>query len=150
MITKFNSISPPSFVREDEFTTGVLAWWVTVDNNEYRLFDGDYIIQDDNGVPVRYVSAADYAADLVLQNIIREEVGKDLIRTIWAALRGSNMTDANKAGVSVAITPVMVMIITGEIQAARFQANATTTTASYSNGVKTALLGLIDEAKEKL
>lgn len=150
MTTKFNSINFPSFVTAGEFTTGVPAWWVTVSGNEYRLFDGDYIIQDDNGVPVRYVSAAEYASDLVLQGIVREEVGKDLIRSIWSALRAASMTHANKAGVATAISPVMGMIRDGEIQAARFLANATTTTASYTAGVKTALLNLIDKAIAKL
>ena len=150
MITKFNSSSPPSFVREGEFQTGVLAWWILIANNEYRLFNGDYIIQDDNGVPVRYVSAADYASDLVLQGIIREEIGKDLIRAIWSALRASDMSYANKAGVATAISPVMGMIRDGEIQAARFLANATATTASYTAGVKTALLNVMDQHIAKL
>lgn len=150
MITKFNSSSPPSFVTVGEFTTGVPAWWITVDGNDYRLFDGDYIIQDDNGLPVRYVSASDYASDLVLQGIVREEVGKDLIRAIWSALRASAMTYANKAGVATSISPVMGMIRDGEIQAARFLANATATTASYTAGVKTALLNLMDQHIAKL
>ncbi len=150
MTTKFNSASPPSFVREGEFTTGVLAWWVTVGNDEYRLFDGDYIVQDENGVPIRYVSTSQYASDLAAQADIREYIGYDLIRAIWSALRASAMSDANKAGVSVAISPVMGMIRDGEIQAARFLANATTTTASYTSGVKSALLSIIDQAIAKL
>lgn len=150
MITKFISSSPPPFVRSGEYQVGVPAWWVTVGNNDYRLFDGDYIVQDDNGVPVRYVSASDYASNLVLQNIIREEVGKDLIRAIWSALRASALPDSQKAGIATAISPVMGLIRDGEIQAARFLANATATTASYTAGVKTALINKIDAAIAKL
>lgn len=150
MTTKFNSASYPSFIITGEFTTGVSAWWVNVSGNDYRLFDGDYIIQDDNGVPVRYVSSADYAADLVLQNIIREGVGKDLIRSIWSQLRASALPDSQKAGIVIAISPVMGLIRDGEITSARFLANATATTASYTAGVKTALLNLIDQAVAKL
>ena len=150
MITKFNSSSPPSFVTVGEFTTGVPAWWVTVGANDYRLLDGDYIIKDDNGVPVRYVSASDYASNLVLQNIIREEVGKDLIRAIWSALRASALPDSQKAGIATAISPVMGLIRDGEIASARFLANATATTASYTAGVKTALINQIDAAIAKL
>jgi hypothetical protein len=150
MITKFNSASAPSFVREGEYQEGVPAWWVTVENNEYRLFDGDYIAQDDNGVPVRYVSAADYAADLELQNIIREEVGRDLIRTIWAALLASGLTDAQKVGVANKIAVVLVMIDGGQITAGRFLADTITTDANFTAGIKTALLGFMDEAIAKL
>lgn len=150
MITKFNSASIPSFVREGEFTTGVLAWWVTIGINEYRLYDGDYIVQDDNGVPIRYIPAADYAPDLVLQNLVREEVGRDLIRAIWASLNASALSASQKAGVASTISPVMVMIITGEIVSGRFLANSTATNANYTAGVKTALLNLMDQHIAKL
>lgn len=150
MITKFNSALPPSFVITGEFTAGVPAWWVTISSNDYRLFDGDYIVQDDNGVPVRYVSSSDYTSDLVLQNIVREEVGKDLIRSIWSQLRASALPYSQKAGIATAISPVMGMIRDGEIVAARFLANATATTASYTNGVKTALLNVMDQHIAKL
>lgn len=150
MIIKFNHNAPPSYVLIQDFTVGVLGYWVTIGFDQIKLDDGDYIVQDDNGVPVRYVSAAAYASDLVLQGIVREEVGKDLIRAIWSALRASSMTDANKAGVATAISPVMGMIRDGEIVAARFLANSTATTASYTAGVKTALLSVMDQHIAKL
>jgi hypothetical protein len=147
-VTKFNHLTPPSFVREGEFTTGVLAWWVSITENgganEYRLFDGDYIICDDNGVCIKYISVAEYASDLVLRNLLREAVGKILIRNIWAALLASALSDTQKGGVATTISPVLVMVLTGEIVAGRTLANSTATNANYTAGVKTALLALMD------
>jgi hypothetical protein len=154
MIVKHNSASPDSAVKVADFfndgVTIIVGNWINIDGNDYRLSDGDYFIKDDNGVPVRYVSAAQYASDLVLQNIVREEVGRDLIRSIWAQLRASALPDSQKAGIATAISPVMGLIRDGEITSARFLANATTTTASYTAGVKSALLSTIDQAIAKL
>lgn len=152
--TKFNSLTPPSFVRTGEFTTGVSAWWVMITENgtqnEYRLLDGDYIICDDNGVCIKYISLSQYASDLVLQNLVREAIGKELIRSIWAALRSSGLSDTQKGGVATTISPILVMVLTGEIIAGRALANSTTTNSNYTAGVKTALLALMDAQITKL
>ena len=155
-VTKFDHLNIPTFqgIITGEFTTGVPSWWVMImengTTNEYRLFDGDYIICDDNGVCIKYISSTDYAADLVLQNIVREAIGKELIRSIWASLLSSGLTDAQKVGVANKIAVVLIMIQCAVIVGARFLANTITTDANFTAGVKTALLNLMDIQIAKL
>lgn len=149
-VIKFNSASPSGFTFTGDFTAGVPAWWVTVNNNDYRLMDGDYVVQDDNGNPSAYYSSEQYASDLVVSNLIREAIGKELIRNIWAALLASGLTDAQKVGVANKIAVVIVLIQCGQISPGRFLANSITTDANFTAGVKTALLNLMDTAIAKL
>lgn len=81
MITKFNSASIPSFVREGEFTIGVPAWWVTVGNNEHRLKDGDYIITED-GIPVKFIPSEEYTGITKVE--VDRLFGQQLINEILA------------------------------------------------------------------
>lgn len=147
---KFDHNAPPAYVLVQDFTVGVLGYWVSVGETQYRLSDGDYIIVDDNGIPSAYYSAAQYASDLVASNLIREAIGKELIRNIWAALLASGLTDAQKVGVANKIAVVIVIVQCGQITAARFLANTVTTDANFTAGVKTALLNLMDAAIAKL
>ena len=148
--TKFNHISLPSFVREMEFTAGVPSWWITISGNDFRLFDGDYVICDDNGVCITYIPSAQYASDLVAQTTVREAIGKELIRSIWATLLASALTDTQKVGVANKIAVVLVMIQCAVISEARFLANTITTDANFTAGVKTSLLALMDAQIAKL
>jgi len=147
---KFDHNAPPAYVLVQDFTVGVLGYWVSVGETQYRLSDGDYIIVDDNGIPSAYYSAAQYASDLVVQGLIRESIGKELIRNIWSALRASALADAQKSAIATTITTPIVLIHDGEITASRFLANNIATNANYTAGVKTALLNLMDTAIAKL
>jgi hypothetical protein len=154
MITKFAIASTPSFVRVDVFrvVNGVdeLGYWVTIGSNEYKLTEGDYIIQDDNGIPVAIITAAEYVGDLVKQALVREQVGLDLRRAIWAALRAGNIPDAQKGGIATTINTPVDLTRDGEIVAARALAAATATNANYTAGVRTQLLAIMDAAITKL
>lgn len=154
MITKFNSASPAGFSRSGDFTLGVPAWWVTIGNefssNEFRLLDGDYIIRDDNGVPTRYIPAVSYAVDLVVQNIVREEVGEELNRAIVAYIRGSALTNTQKWGVFSILADSVTVIMVGDVQAGRFGANQIGTNANFTAQVKADILAIMDAAIAKL
>jgi len=150
MIVKFDHNIPPAYVLVQDFTVGVLGYWVTIGYDQIKLADGDYIVVDDNGIPSAYYSASQYTSDLVIQALVREAVGKELIRNIWAALLASGLTDAQKVGVANKIAVVIVMVQCGQITAARFLANTVTTDANFTAGVKTALLNLMDAASAKL
>lgn len=151
-VIKFSTSAPAGFTFSGEFTAGVPAWWVTISNNDYRLFDGDYIIIDDNGVPSAYYSATQYASDLVVQNLVREAVGKELIRNIWSTLKQSLIQDTKKASIinTVGVDPALGMVRDGEITSARLLVNSINTNANFTTGVKTALLNLMDTAIAKL
>lgn len=149
MITKFNSSSPPSFVREGEFQTGVPAWWVTINNNDYRLFDGDYILLDDDGVPVKYISSSDYS-NVILQNLVHEAIGKETVRDLFKTLKNQNLTQAEEGDILSRIYPVLGCLADGFIRGARVICNSTATGGQFTQARKTYLLGKIDEAISKL
>jgi len=150
MITKFNSASPPACVKVQDFTFGVLGYWVTVENNDIKLVDGDYILQDDDEKVIGYISAGEYALGGEKAQRIKETAGKGLLRTIWQTLSQSGLNDTVKASILDTISVTLIAILAGEVKASRIIANNTATTADFTNGRKNILLGLIDDAITKL
>lgn len=152
MIYKFNSATSPqpSVFEQFEFIIGVFKWKVTIDGSETVMNDGDYVYADDNGVPTQYYTAAQYANDNNVKVVVRERIGKDTERAIFAALNGSGTSSANKYSITTTIGGVFDALDNGEIQAARDGANSITPAAPFTAGVKTQLLAVLDAAIAKL
>lgn len=149
MIIKFDKTSPPSFVIVEEFTTGVLGYWIRVANQTIKLTDGDYIESED-GVAVRYVSASEYALSGDKALIIRKLAGQEVFDSIVNALRTSGLSATQIISIFGTIRDCVILCQGGEIQGARIVANNATVTANYTIGVKTALLNIIDTELLKL
>lgn len=140
---KFNSNNLPVFVHEQEFTTGVPMWIVTISGNDIRIFNGDFLVTENDAV-IQYIPAA--SASLPDFQDYKDIIGKQLLTTIWKTLNATGLTDAVKASILQTIVNVQIACLAGEIRVARDIANATATTANFTAARKTALLGLIDTA----
>lgn len=108
-----------------------------------RIFEGDYIVQDDDGVPTEIIRAA-AAGDQVER--ITQGLAKDLKATIRTAIKNLNLTDAQRADLVNRILAVYVLIGDGDLRAAKFMAQNTATGGAFTPGRQTQLVALIDQA----
>lgn len=152
-IIKHSSASPDAVVKVADFfndgITHIVGNWITVANNDIKLTDGDYILVDDDG-NVNYVSLANYNGDNFIKQRIKEQISKEAARNAWKALMDSNLTNAQKAAILVAVNPAFTALAFGEIQAARIIANNTATDANYTAGVKNSFISILDAGIAKL
>lgn len=150
---KFTAANRPPFVliriktappHPDGLTFGDFVQFAAGDD---RLEEGDYIIQDADGIPIGIIRAAAAAAQA---ERIEAELGRDLKATIRQAIKNLNLTSAEKADLVNRILAVYVLIDDGDLRAARFQANATATGGAYTAGRRNQLVALIDDAIQSL
>ena len=148
MVTKFDHTAPPSYVTVEPFDSETMGYWVNI-GGSIRLCDGDYLVSEDN-VPVKYVSAADYAAAGDKALAIRKLVGQEVFDSIINALRNSGFSAMQIVSIFGTIRDCVILCQGGEVAGARMVANNATVTANYTAGVKAALLNIIDTALLKL
>lgn len=148
---KFNTSSVPSYVTVDDLDgQGTLGYRVNLEGEgDTRVENGDYI-HAIGGKVYTVIKAADYASNEALRLEVREEMGEELAQTIWQSLTASGLSNAQKAGVATSITTAVVLILSGEISVARDHVSGQATNANFTNGVKNALLAIIDTALTNL
>lgn len=153
-IIKHNSASPDPIVKVADFfndgTTQIVGNWLSArDGNDYKLADGDVILVGDDG-KADYFSAADYAGNVIVKNMIHESIGKQLVRELFQTLKAQDLTDAQEGDLLNRIYPVLGTLADGFIRGARVMCNAIPTGGQFTNGRKTYLLNKIDAAIAKL
>lgn len=149
-VIKHSSASPDPIVRVDDFfndgTTRIIGNWITTrDGNEHKLDDGDYIVVGDDG-KADYFPAQTYAASTIVQNLVNEMIGKELVRDLFRTLKAQDLNDAQEGDLLTRIYPVLGTLSDGFIRGARVMCNAIPTGGQFTAGRKTYLLNKIDEA----
>ncbi len=151
-IIKHNSLSPDSIVKVQDFfndgVTVIVGNWITVNGNDIRLVDGDYILIDDFGNNVKHISLDDYNSDSDKKQQIKEQISKEIMREIWKAMQSAS--DAIREGILTTITTTLIALNAGEPKAALSLATATATNSFLTAGRKTTLLNILNAGVAKL
>lgn len=112
----------------------------TTANGIYEALPTYYIVKD-NGSFLIY-SPEEFATLYI--SLRNENKGKLVVDNLLAALASANLTQSEKASLVTKLSSVFIALTIGEIQGARFLANALTTDAVFTAGRKTFLLAQID------
>lgn len=142
MIKKFTTIN--DFTGQTKQT---LENWIA---SGVQIQAGDWILFPDFGEPLRSVTAADYQAISELNQSVKEKAGADLMKTIFQALKDGAQSDADKHLIMKEVSYVLLGISMGKIQQARDLCAVIPVQAPFTNGVKNALLSMIDNTLSTL
>jgi hypothetical protein len=154
MIIKFDSLNKPDFVTQDfllddhDALQKILGYLIQTNNGSIRIDDGDYI--EVNGSEYKVFKASDYSSQAIIQDYIRESIGKELVKELWKDLDAMNLTEAQDLDLVNRILPVLVCLGDGFILRSRKVLNTMTTAGQLTLARKNFILNKIEQALTKI
>lgn len=114
-----------------------------------RIFNGtqwvEYNTEGELQAAIDALCPPNRAIETIIQNqFIREQAGRELIRTLGQTLDAQNLTQAEEADIVTRISGVVVALSTGWLRGARVICNALTIGGALTNARKNYLLNQID------
>lgn len=147
---RFNSSNVPSYVIVDKLTDDphpsglTFGYWVKTKTGDERIENGDFL-HESEGI-VRVVKYADYSANQILKDEVREIVGKNTMRNLFKLLDTLGLTDVQEQDLVLRVTPTLVCLGDGFIHRAKKVISNTTVAGQLTTARRNAIIVEIDSA----